>query len=148
MEVSRSLRSWFLVHAVASLVAGAALLAAPDLALHRLGWASADPVTARLVGAALLAFGAASLSARDATVEVCRAIVRLNTVWSFAAAAALFVGIGAGAPSSTWAFLSIFITFSGVWLHHAIRFRQLERAAALDDAPEPDSAEDDVGPED
>jgi hypothetical protein len=136
MEVPRTLRSWFVVNAAVSVVAALPLLVAPALVLRRLGWTTVDPVTARLAAAALLAIGAASFWARDGGVDVYRALLRLNLIWSLAAASALFAGIGAGAPPAAWAFLSIFICLAGVWLHHAIRFRQLDRAAALDDSPE------------
>jgi hypothetical protein len=142
MEVPRTLRAWFVAHAAVDLIAAAVLLAAPELALGRLGWASVDPLWARLVGAALLAIGAQSFLGRDAGVEVYRSMLRLNILWSLGAAAALFVGIGAGAPPAAWAFLSIFIGFLGVWTHHAVRFRQLERVPAA----EPEA--DEPGPED
>jgi hypothetical protein len=141
MEVPRSLRTWLVVHAAVDLTAALPLLVAPEFALGRLGWAQVDAVSARLVGAALLAIGAASLFARDASLEVTRAVLRLNVVWSLAGALALFMAIGAGAPPAAWAALSAFIAFSGVWLHHAIRFRQLDRVARLDDEPAPDDAD-------
>jgi hypothetical protein len=148
MEVPAPVRAWFVAHGAIHVAAALPLLVAPDLALSRLGWTDVHPVAARLVGAALLAIGSASLLARDAAPEVLRARTRLNLVWSFAAAAALFAYVGAGAPPATWAFLSISIVLSGVWLHHAIRFRQLDRAARLDDGAEPDAvSEDDVGDE-
>jgi hypothetical protein len=145
MEVPRPLRSWLVANAALHLAGGVALLAAPGLLLHRLGWAVVGPIVPRLVGAAALAIGVGSLKARDALPEVIRARVRLNLVWSFTAAAALFAYIGAGAPPATWACLSSFIVLTGVWLHHAIRFRQLDRAATLDETAdaedEPDPAE-------
>jgi hypothetical protein len=144
MEVPATLRAWFVAHAAIDLCAALPLLAAPTLVLGRLGWTCVDPISARLVGAALLAIGGASYLMRDAGVEVYRAMLRLKVIWSLAAACALFTGIGAGAPPAAWAFLSIFIAFAGVWLHHAIRFRQLDGLARLDDSPEPD-AEDDAG---
>ena len=139
MEVPRPLRSWLVAHAVVHIGAALPLLVVPGPALSRLGWTVVHPLAARLAGALLLAVGTASFLAREAGPDVVRARARLNLAWSFAAATALFVYIGAGAPPATWAFLSIFIVLSGVWLHHAIRFRQLDRAAALD---EPADAED------
>ncbi len=133
MEVPRTLRAWFVAHALVNLAAALPLLAAPELVLRRLGWTCVDPVSARLVGAALLAIGGQSFLGRDAGVDVYRAMLRLKLVWSFAAAVSLFVGIGAGAPPAAWALLSIFIGFAGVWLHHAIRFRQLARLSTRDD---------------
>ena len=133
MEVPRTLRAWFVAHAVVAVAAALPLLVAPELALHRLGWTTVDPASTRLLGAALLALGGESFLARDAEVAVYRAMLRLNVIWSFAGAAGLVVTIGAGAPPATWAVLSALIIFAGVWLHHAIRFRQLESAGRLDE---------------
>jgi hypothetical protein len=129
MDVPRTLRAWFLVHAAVDLVAALPLLAAPEWTLHRLGWTCVDPLASRLVGAALLAIGAQSYLSRDAGVETYRVLLGLKVMWSLAACYALFTGIGSGAPSAAWVLLSIFIVFAGVWTHHAIRFRQLARAA-------------------
>jgi hypothetical protein len=139
MDVPRTLRAWFVADALVDLTAGLPLLAAPELVLRRLGWTCIDPVSARLVGAALLAIGGQSFLGRDAGVDVYRAMLRLKLIWSFVAALSLFVGVGAGAPTAAWALLSIFIGFAGVWLHHAIRFRQLERASASDEPSAPDA---------
>jgi hypothetical protein len=132
MEVPRTLRAWFVADALVDLAAGLPLLGAPELVLRGLGWTCVDPVSARLVGAALLAIGGQSFLGRDAGVDVYRAMLRLKLVWSLAAAVSLFIGIGAGAPPAAWALLSIFIVFAGVWLHHAIRFRQLARLSTRD----------------
>ena len=137
MEVPRPVRTWLVAHGVFHLATGLALLATPGLVLRRLGWTAVGPLLPRVVGAAALAIGAASFLAHDAALEVVRARVRLNLVWSFTAAA-LFVYIGAGAPPAAWAFLSIFIVLTGVWLNAAIRFRQLDRATALDETAAPE----------
>jgi hypothetical protein len=147
VEVPRTLRTWFLVDAAVDVLGAAALLVAPELVLGRLGWTCVDPVAARIVGAAMLAIGGQSFLGRDAGVEVYRAMLQLKMLWSFAAAGALFVGIGAGAPPAAWAFLSMFIIFAGVWLHHAIRFRQLARVSTTNGPAEPDEAAADDSPE-
>ncbi|HVX97911.1 MAG TPA: hypothetical protein VHK47_23555 [Polyangia bacterium] len=144
MDVPRTLRTWLLVHAAVATAAGLPLLAAPELALGRIGWTCVDPVSARLLGAALLALGAQSFFVRDAGVPLTRAVLRLNLVWSLASAVGLFVGIGASAPNAAWIALSTQIAFAGVWLHHAIRFRQLERVGELD-ASSPEGAAEDGG---
>src|SRR5262249_37028505 len=145
MDVPPTLRTWFVAHAAVSLLAAAPLLAAPELALHRLGWAAVDPIVAGLAGAALLAIGGQSMIVRKAGPEAYRTMLGLLVIWSLAAALGLFVGIGAGAPPAAWALLSIFILFAGVWVHHAIRFRQLERATDSDEAvPTGDDAVDET----
>jgi hypothetical protein len=137
MQVPQSLRTWFVVHAAIDLVAAVPLLFAPEAALHRLGWTCVDPVAARLVGAALLGIGGQSFLMRNAGVEAYRAMLGLKVIWSLAACFALFAAIGSGAPPAAWVFLSIFIVFAGVWLHHAIRIRQHDRAPADADQEEP-----------
>jgi hypothetical protein len=123
MDVPPTLRIWFIVHAAACLVAALALLVAPELALHRLGWTAVDPITARLAGAALLAIGGQSLIVRNAGVETYRTMLGLLVIWSLAGALGLFVGVGEAAPPAAWAVLSIFVLFAGVWVHHALRRR-------------------------
>ncbi|HVZ70740.1 MAG TPA: hypothetical protein VHJ20_00060 [Polyangia bacterium] len=130
MTVPPSLRTWLLVHAAFAAVIGAPLFVAPDALLHRLGWTAVDPVATRLVAAALLAIASLSFFQRHAGVEIYRAILSFNVVWSMAAAVGLFVGIGVGAPNAAWAVLCAEIVFAGVWIHHAIRFRQHDHAPA------------------
>ncbi len=138
MDVPPSLRSWFIVDAVVDFLAAAPLLAAPELVLRRLGWTCVDPISARLVGAAMLANAAATFASRAAGVETYRALLRGKLIWCVAGAASMFIAVGAGAPSAAWLFLSMFVAFAGVWLHHAIRFRQLDGAPAGEDAEPPD----------
>ncbi|HSZ82632.1 MAG TPA: hypothetical protein VLA14_10130 [Polyangia bacterium] len=149
MDVAPSLRTWFVVDAVVDFLAAAPLLAAPGLVLRQLGWACVDPISARLVGAAMLANAAATFAARAAGVETYRALLRGKLIWCVAGAASMFVAVGAGAPSAAWLFLSTFVAFAGVWLHHTIRFRQLERVpvggdgeAPADDEPADPSSSD------
>jgi len=132
MQVPPSLRTWFVVHAAVDLLAAVPLLLVPDLVLRRLGWTCVDPVATRLVGAALLGIGGQSFFIRGAGVEAFRALLGLKVIWSLAACLALLAAIGAGAPPAAWAFLCTFIVFAGVWVHHAIRFRQHDRAPADD----------------
>jgi flagellar biosynthesis component FlhA len=148
MDVPPTLRLWFVADAVVDFLAAAPLLAAPELVLRKLGWTCVDPISARLVGAALLANAAATFAARDAGVETYRALLRMKAVWCLAGAASMFVAVGSGAPSAAWVFLSTFIAFAGVWLHHAIRFRQLAGAAPGDDATGDDAKGNDAKADD
>ena len=132
MLIPAALRIWFVVHAVVDLVAALPLLVVPETVLRALGWTCVDPAATRLVGAALLAIGGQSFLMRNAGVEAYRTMLGLKVIWSLAAAGALLAAIGAGAPPAAWAFLSIFIVFAGVWVHHSIRFRQLDRLAEDD----------------
>jgi len=141
MEIPTSLRTWFVVHALLDVGCGIPLLLVPELVLPRLGWAAVDPVTTRLVAAALIAIGVQSWRGRNDGVASFRAMLGLKVVWSVMAIIGLTIAIARGAPPLTFLFLSIFLAFCGVWSHHAIRFRQLGHAAA---APETDDDAGDV----
>ena len=127
-----SLRTWFRVHGVLDLVAALPLLLFPQRILGLLGWTAVDPVATRLCGAALLGIGGASILVERHGLAGYRALLGLKVVWSVAAIFALLAGIADGAPPAAWAFLSIFIAFSGIWMSYVIRLRQLERFGLLD----------------
>jgi hypothetical protein len=141
--VPASLRTWFRVHFVIDLLAGLPLLLFPGRSLGLLGWTTIDPVATRLCGAALLGIGGSSLIVERYGIAGYRALLALKVIWSVAAIFALFAGIAEGAPPAAWAFLSIFIAFSGVWMSYVIRLRQLERFAQLDDQVSDESEEED-----
>jgi len=141
MEIPASLRNWFVAHALIDVACGVPLLLAPELLLPRLGWTAVDPVMARLVGAALLAIGAQAWRSRVAGVEVYRALLGLNVVWSALVIVGMAIAIGRGAPSAAFVVMSASLALCGVWSHHAIRFRQLSQVSAAADT-EPDEAAD------
>ena len=63
--VPLSLRNWFVVHFALDVVFALPLLLAPEWLLPRLGWLFVDPVTSRLVAAAVVGFCVPSLVGRD-----------------------------------------------------------------------------------
>jgi hypothetical protein len=140
--VPASLRTWFRVHCAIDVVAALPLLLFPQRILGLLGWTAIDPVATRLCGAALLGIGGASVLVERYGLPGYRALLSLKVIWSVAAIFALVAGIADGAPPAAWAFLSVFIAFSGIWMSYAIRLRQLERFGLLDATTyEPDSDE-------
>ncbi len=130
--VPASLRTWFRVHCAVDLMAGLPLLLVPQRILGLLGWTAIDPVASRLCGAALLGIGGASVLVERHGLAGYRTLLGLKVIWSVAAIFALLAGIADGAPPAAWAFLSIFIAFSGIWMSYVIRLRQLERFGLLD----------------
>lgn len=141
LKVPGTLRVWFAVHAVVDVALALPLLLAPEELLPRLGWTVVDPVSPRLVAAALLAIGVQAWRTRQADASVYRAMLALKVLWSVSAILGLSLAIARGAPSAAFLFLAIFLVFCGVWSHHAIRFRQLARAPL--DTPDPPVAADD-----
>ena len=139
MDVPASLRAWFVVHAIVDFACALPLLFFPEEVLPHLAWTSVDPVSTRLVAAALAAIGFVSWRCRNADVATFRTLLSLKAVWSATAVLGLVLAIARGAPPAAFALLSIFLGFCGVWLHYAIRFRQHAAAAASRDDDDDDA---------
>lgn len=130
MEIPGSLRAWFVAHFIVDVACAVPLLLVPEEILPLVGWKTVDPVSTRLVGAALMAIGVQSWRGRRAGVPEYRALLALKVVWSAAAIAGLTIAIGRGAPPLAFLFLAVFLAFAGVWSQYAIRLRQLAEAEA------------------
>ena len=126
--VPPSLRWWFVVHFWVDVLFAVPLLVTPEWFLRVNGWQSVDPVTARLLAAALFGIGVQSLLGRNEGPETFRSMLNLKCIWSGFATVGLVLSIGQGAPDMTWAFLAIFIAFAGVWNHYRVRLKQFARA--------------------
>ena len=120
-SLPKSLRAWFVVHFAADMLFGIPLLFFPRPLLGLLGWATYDPLTARLVGAALMGIGLESLLGRNASAETFRAMLNLKIIWSSSAIFAISAALFEGAPAMSWAFLAIFVGFWYVWIHFRLK---------------------------
>ena len=115
-DVPKGLRTWFVIHFAVDIVFAVPLLLVPKWILPLFGWSAVDPITSRLVGAALLGIGGASLLERNAGREVFRAMLGLKIIWATAALVAIALGILAGGPATAWLFFAIFGVFLAVWI--------------------------------
>ncbi|MBI4146296.1 hypothetical protein HY489_03085 [Candidatus Woesearchaeota archaeon] len=122
-KVPQSLRTWFVVHFWADLLFALPLLFAPEWTLVRFGFTTVEPVTARLVGAALVGIGGASLVHRNASKDAYSAMLTVKTLWSGTASLSLLWAATHNAPKSTWLFLAIFVFFFCVWMYYKHRLR-------------------------
>ena len=112
------LRTWFVIHFAADMLFGIPLLFFPEFFMPLLGWTLVDPITSRLVGAALIGIGGESLLSRNASRDVFKALLSLKIIWASAAVIGLVLGIINGAPTLAWGFLVIFVGFLGVWIYY------------------------------
>ncbi len=119
--VPLSLRRWFVVHFAIDVVIAVPLLLAPEWLLPRVGWLFVDPITSRLVGAALMGIGVESLLGRNAGAEALRAILTLKIIWAASATFGLGLGLLKGGPPVAGLFLVVFVAFLGVWVHYRLR---------------------------
>ena len=128
-DVPRTLRVWFVIHFAADLLFAVPLLLAPRLLGGLLQYPSIDPLTARLVGAALVGIGTESLLGRNATRGSFVTMLRLKVLWSSTATLGIAATIVQGAPVVAWLLLAIFACFCALWSTWLLRLRRLSSAA-------------------
>jgi hypothetical protein len=121
MTVPVALRRWFVFHFIADMIFAVPLLLAPAAFLRTLGWVEIDPVTARMVGAALAGIGIESYLCRNDGIDTFRSMLRLKCIWSGAAIGGLVFSIAQGAPPVAWAVLAIFVGFGVLWNAYRLR---------------------------
>jgi hypothetical protein len=117
-QIPKGLRVWFVIHFVVDMLFAIPLLFLPELIMPLLGWKIVDPITSRLVGAALLGIGIESLLGRDANQETFKAMLNLKIIWASGAIFALGLGLYKGGPPIAGIFLGIFFIFWGVWIYY------------------------------
>lgn len=123
-KVPNSLRTWFIIHFYADMIFGIPLLLFPELIMPMLGWTALDPISTRVVGAALMGIGIESYLGRNASIEVFRAMLNLKVIWSSSAILGISLGLWQGGASAGWLFLGIFVIFWFVWVYYWRKLRE------------------------
>lgn len=123
--IPKSLRTWFLIHFIADYLVAVPLFLFPVPLLTFFGWDVVDPVSARLVAAALFAIGGMSLVSRGEGREFYRNFLLLKIIWSLTAILGFLLSIFSLASTVSffvWVALFIFILFSLVWLYYYFNY--------------------------
>jgi len=122
------LRWWFVVHFILDLAAAIPLFIAPQI-LGWLGWPAVDPISTRLVAAALFGIGIESLLGRNAGVEAFRGMLNLKIIWSGTAVVGTLWSQLEGGPPAGWGVVAIFVGFNAVWVRYRILLGNAARPA-------------------
>lgn len=122
-QVPPALRRWFVVHCVADLVFAIPMMIAPVFTLELFGWQEVDPLTTRLVAAALVGIGVESYLGRGSDHAHYLGMLRLKVLWSGAANLGIALSIAQGAPAMAWLFQAIFAGFFALWVTYYRRLR-------------------------
>ncbi len=125
MTVPRYLPLWFVVHFVADIAFALPMFFAPQWFLGLLGWDAVDPITTRLVAAALFGIGIESLLGRNSDVAAFRAMLNLKVIWS----ATAVIGIGwslleTGGLVLGWGIFGVFAAFHILWVSYRLKLKQ------------------------
>jgi hypothetical protein len=126
-DVPVALRRWFVVHFWADILFALPLFIAPVAVLQLIGWQQVDPITARLVAAALFGIGIESWIGRNASRASFVTMLNLKVIWSATATIGIAWSIAEGAqgrPVFAWIVLGIFAAFHALWLTWALRLRK------------------------
>ena len=115
MVALRSLRKWFVFHGVVDFIFGIPLLLFPSWILSLFHVFPEEFVMARLVGAALLGIGGASLFCE--AQESFSSFLNLKIIWSLSALVALGISLFLGASLRLWIIFGIFLGFSFIWVY-------------------------------
>jgi len=118
VEVSSSLRIWFVVHFFVDIIFAIPLIIFPQWLLPLLGFSVENLLIARLFGAVLVAIGTTSLLVRNASPEIYDAFLTLKLLFSGTAILGVTISILEGSPKSSWLFLAIFIFFFILWTYY------------------------------
>lgn len=123
--VSDRLRFWFVVHFVVDMLFAIPLFVAPEWMLGLFGWQTVDPITSRLVAAALFGIGIESFLGRNASAETFKAMLNLKLIWSFGAVLGigLSLALAGGGPIMAWGVLLIFVVFFILWAYYRYQLR-------------------------
>ena len=122
-DIPKSLRVWFVIHFAIDIIFAIPMLLVPEFLMPLMGWSVVDPITSRLVGAALLAIGVESLLGRNASRDVFKAMLNLKILWASGAILGIGLGLVAGGPPIGWIFLVIFAAFLGLWAYYRVKLR-------------------------
>ena len=121
--MSKALNITFLIHAIVSVVGGLLLLIIPGRTLLFFGWAPIDPITSRLLGAALLALAWSSFRGWQATERVqVQILVELEAVFTVLACVGLLRHLlFARYLPIVWLLFAVFAVFAIAWILFLVR---------------------------
>jgi len=125
--VSKGLRNWFVVHFILDVLFGVPLILAPFQFLSFFGWSTIDPITARLVGAALMGIGIESFLGRNADIQAYQSMLNLKIIWSGTAIIGFVLSILTGyRPWGIWLLVVIFAAFNVLWIYYRLQLLKLQ----------------------
>ena len=122
--VPQTLRKAFFIHFWVDMIFAIPLFLWPVWFMGLFGFSTIEPITARLVAAALFGIGGVSLIVRNASKEIFEALLKLKLIWSGFAVLGIGMGYLDGAPESALLFLGIFVLFFVTWLSFLMMLRK------------------------
>jgi hypothetical protein len=122
-EISKGLKTTFLIHAVVGLIFGLPMLIVPGRFARLINWSPIDPVVNRLLGAAFLALAVSSWRAyKSATWEKVEIKVEIEIVFTVLGVVGLLRHLlFLTTPAFAWVNLVILAAFAVAWIVFYLR---------------------------
>jgi hypothetical protein len=124
--VPQSLRNWFIFHFAADILFAIPVFIAPEASLKLLQWEIIDPITTRMVAAALFGIGIESFLCRNSGIEVFKSMLNLKIIWSFTAIIGLGIALTKGYFGNIYVGVFLFLTFllfNFLWVYWRVRLK-------------------------
>ncbi len=115
--IPKSLKNWFMIHFIIDYIFGILLIISPEFILKIFNWTTIDPITSRIVGAALIGIGSISLLERNSTIETYKVLLKLKIIWSSLAILGILLSIKESSKS-IWIIFMIFLIFNILWIYY------------------------------
>ncbi|MEK6948531.1 MAG: hypothetical protein AABX19_04805 [Nanoarchaeota archaeon] len=106
-----------MIHFIIDYIFGILLIISPEFILKIFNWTTIDPITSRIVGAALIGIGSISLLERNSTIETYKVLLKLKIIWSSLAILGILLSIKESSKS-IWIIFMIFLIFNILWIYY------------------------------
>lgn len=118
-EVPQNLKKWFVAHCIIDLLFAIPLFLFPATFLGFVGWEYFDPMTTRLVAAALFGIGLESYLCRNGNHDQFKGMLRLKIIWSAFATLGILITMFSieAKPLIGWLLAAVFLSFNLMWVY-------------------------------
>lgn len=126
-SVPKTLRIWFVIHFILDILVAVPLMIAPIKTLYFFGWDTVDPISTRIVAAALFGIGIESFLGRNSGLEAYRGMLTLKIIWSFSAVIGILLSLlqsAQGKSVAAWLILLIFAGFNLLWVYWRLKIKR------------------------
>lgn len=125
--IPKALKIWFIIHFIVDISFALPLFFAPTWFMTLLGWKTIDPITARMVAAALFGIGGESLLNVNLSRDAFITMLNLKIIWSITAILGFIIALTGGTFGYSIVgigLLAVFTVFNIIWIYWRLRLKK------------------------